>query len=405
MRIVTQALLAFVAAGLAWGGCDSGAQPNATDGGGGIGDGSNPDLTSVASGGDDGGGNPGSPDLATSFPAGVPTFFAIGKYARITTSCDDGRSWTFNRSDDDNASCVGIDCDHHPGSATGVTWGDGYFYGSFGWGDHPSRIFRSRDGQKWDPVYNKKEFSFAGVVWAGDRLVGGDPTPRYSMDRGVTWSSAAWPPYMTPNNAWPNARQVGYTPMLGGRIAVIVNDGQGTWGDIVVSSNGGTVYTHPTSLPSDCRGHSRPPATGNGVWLQVWGTTGRACRSTDGGVTWTSVQAVPAGDVTNPVFTGREFIVYQGDKGYRSTDGAAWTSFDITVPGGAQLGPVAFSPVTNTFVSVRGGWDVWYEKQRFYRSTDGITWTELASTAARRSHPITHIGLGWAEPSAACPAP
>jgi hypothetical protein len=209
-----------------------------------------------------------------------------------------------------------------------------------------------------------------------------------------------------PQGAWPNARQIGYTPEWGGRIVMIAAEGQGTWADTVVSTNGGSVYTHPTTLPSDCKGFWRQPVSGNGVWLEIWAKTGRACRSTDGGTTWSSVQAVPAGDdnTTNPVFTGREFIVYQGAKGYRSTDGASWTSFDITVPGGAILGPVAYSPVTGTFVSVRGGLDVWYEKQRFYRSTDGVTWTELPSTAARRSHPITHIGFGWAEPSAACPA-
>src|SRR5689334_19330211 len=101
MRIVTQALLAFLAAGLAWGGCDGAQQMMlADDGGGGGGGGGEIDLAQPTVGAD-GDGNPGSPDLATPFPAGVPTFFAIGKYARITTSCDDGQSWPFNRSDDD----------------------------------------------------------------------------------------------------------------------------------------------------------------------------------------------------------------------------------------------------------------------------------------------------------------
>ena len=66
------------------------------------------------------------PDAA--IPEGVPMFVATGKFGRITTSCDDGRTWSFNRSDDDGGSCVGIDCDHHAGSATGLTWGGGYFF-------------------------------------------------------------------------------------------------------------------------------------------------------------------------------------------------------------------------------------------------------------------------------------
>lgn len=399
MRLVALGLLwAFAACDGAANGTTDSNDSMITDGGGAAAD--------LASGGGDlggGGGGGGGGDLATSFPSGVPTFFAIGKFGRITSSCDDGQSWGFNRSDDDNASCVGIDCDHHPGSSTGVTWGDGTFYASFGWGDNPSRLFRSSDGRVWDKVYDKKEFSFAGIAWAADRLVAGDATPRFSLDRGVTWSASAWPPYVTPNNAWPNARQVGWSPFGGGRIALVAGDGQGTWGDTVVSANGGLAYTHPAELPSDCRGYSRPPVVGNGVWLQLWAQTGRACRSTDGGDHWSSAQAVPAGrdDTSNPVFTGREFIVYQGAKGYRSTDGAAWTAFDITVPGGALLGAVGYSPVTGTFVAVRGGWDVWYDKQRFYRSTDGATWTELPSTAARRSHPLTHIAFGWA--NATCP--
>src|SRR5690348_12150685 len=85
-----------------------------------------------------------------SAPEGVPMFVAIGKFGRVTMSCDDGQSWLVNESDDDGASCVGIDCDHHPGSSTGLTHGGGYFFASFGWGDNPSRIRRSADGVTWE---------------------------------------------------------------------------------------------------------------------------------------------------------------------------------------------------------------------------------------------------------------
>jgi hypothetical protein len=348
-------------------------------------------------------GSPGA-DMTQVFPSGVPTFFAIGKFARITSSCDDAQTWSFNQSDNDGASCVGIDCDHHPGSATGVTVGDGYFFASFGWGDHPSRIFRSKDGRVWDKAYELKSFSFAGIAWASDRLIGGDATPRYSLDHGTTWKSSPWPAYQVPMGAWPNARQVGWSPFSGGRIALVAGEGSGAWGDTVVSSNSGAAYVHPTALPAECKGYSRPLAYGNGIWVQVWAGSGVICRSSDGGDHWTASAALPANaEVSHTVFTGSEFIVYAGNKGYRSSDGTTWTAFNITVPGGAQLGAVAHSPVTGTFAAVRGGWDVWYDKQRFYRSSDGVTWTELPLTAAKRSHPITHMSFGWAAASAACP--
>src|SRR5690606_17175706 len=152
------------------------------------------------------------PDSDAGEPEGVPMFVAIGKFGRITTSCDDGRSWTFNRSDNDSGSCVGIDCDHHAGSSTGLTFGGGHFFASYGWGDHPSRIMRSADGIEWETVYDERGFSFAGVAWAGDRLVGGDSTPRYSLDLGATWMRAEWPPYEIPEGAWPNARQIHVIP-------------------------------------------------------------------------------------------------------------------------------------------------------------------------------------------------
>jgi hypothetical protein len=338
-------------------------------------------------------------DLTPQVPPGTPMFFAIGKLGRITSSSDDGQSWSFNRSDDDTASCVGIDCDHHPGSSTGVAAGDGWLFASFGWGDHPSRIFRSRDGLGWQKVYDVKAFSFAGIAWAADRLIGGDATPRYSLDRGSTWQASPWPMYQVPMGAWPNARQVGWSPFGGGRIALVAGEGQGTWGDTVVSSNGGATYVHPATLPAACKGHSRPLVFGNGVWVQVWATSGVICRSGDGGDHWTSVVVLPTNaEVSQPVWSGAEFFVYSGSKGYRSTDGTTWISFNVTVPGGAQIGAVAHNPITGTFAAVRGGWDTAYDKQRFYRSSDGVTWAELPLASARRSHPITHLAFAYAGP-------
>jgi hypothetical protein len=334
-------------------------------------------------------------------PDGVPMFVAIGKIGRATMSCDDGQSWLVDTSDDDGASCVGIDCDHHAGSSTGLTWGGGFFFASYGWGDHPSRIRRSADGVLWETVYDQPGFSFAGVAWADGRLIGGDATPRYSTDLGVSFSEAAWPAYQVPEGAWPNARRVGFAPIDGGKIALLSGSGDGAWGDTTISSDGGVTYVHPTELPDVCRGYSQGMAYGNGVWLQAWDGTGAICRSTDGGQTWAAAQpfGIEINGLSNVVFTGTEFVAYVGTMGYRSADGATWTPFESD----QSVGRVGFSTATGTFVMIRGSWDGAPGTQRFYRSTDGVAWEELAASAFVSSHPITHVIFGYGAPSAQCP--
>jgi hypothetical protein len=222
-------------------------------------------------------------DGGVMIPDGDPVFVVTGKFARITTSCDDGLTFPFDRSDDDGASCTGIDCDHHPGSATGLTFGGGDVYASFGWGSYPTRVMRSSDGTHWETVFTMSGFAFAGLVWAGDRLIGAEATPRYSTDRGMTFRMAAWPDYRIAEGMWPNARRVGFADFDGGRIALISGNGDGSWGDTTISRDQGLTYRHPTTLPEPCRGHSREMAYGGGVWIQAWGNTGVVCRSTDDG--------------------------------------------------------------------------------------------------------------------------
>jgi hypothetical protein len=326
---------------------------------------------------------------------GTPMFIATGKYGRITTSCDDGRTWSFDRSDDDGASCAGIDCDHHPGSATGVTFSGDHFFASFGWGDHPARILRSPDGTTWDTVYDARGFSFAGIAWAGSRLVSGDAAPRYSDDLGVSFVQVEWPPYDIPEGAWPNARQI---HAAGNTVVQIVAEGGGTWADTIVSRDGGLTYVHPNVVPEECRGHSRPLAHGDGVWLQLWATTGVVCRSIDDGDTWTAVD-VTDGDLSNVVWTGDEFVFFAGRTGWRSADGSAWTSFEANV----AIGVFAHDPRSGTYAAAyNGGWGAPYENQRFYRSADAVAWEELPAGSFEQSHPITHMAFGVAQ-NASCP--
>jgi len=318
------------------------------------------------------------------------------------TSCDDGQTWVFNRSDDDSGSCVGVDCDHHPGSSTGLTFGNGYFFASFGWGDNPTRLMRSNNGVAWETVYSQSGYSFAGVAWAGDRLVAGDVTPRYSLNLGASYSASAWPDYQVGEGVWPNARGIGYAPFGGGRILLLSGAGDGSWADTTVSRDSGLTYGHPTVWPSECRGYGRGVAFANNTWLQVWAGRNLVCRSTDGGDTWSTHQPFEAqgGELSNAAVVDGAFIVYQDTTGHRSTDGSSWTPFTTN----ERVEVVAASASTGTLVMTRNGWGSPYSEQRMFRSTDGATWQSIPLTAFVQSHPITHITFGYGQPGTQCPA-
>ena len=61
--------------------------------------------------------------------------------------------------------------------------------------------------------------------------------------------------------------------------------------------------------------------------------------------------------------------------------------------------------MTGTLVAPRGQWMSWYDQMKWYRSSDGITWETLAPADGIASHPVREMAFGYAEPSAACPAP
>ena len=148
--------------------------------------------------------------------------------------------------------------------------------------------------------------------------------------------------------------------------------------EVVVSSDGGETYAHPSVLPASC---GRAIQNDGGIgWapgvIAIVGGDGGVCRSTDGGVTW-SASHVGAGVSSSDVIS---------------------TGTAVS-PAGTQIGAVERS-AAGTFVAVNGGWDQWYERQRWYRSTDGVTWEVLPEGAAARSHPIHAIAHGVADPSA-----
>jgi hypothetical protein len=317
-------------------------------------------------------------------------FVAQGHVGRTMISCDRGATWVANRSDDDSVVCFanGVDCDHNPGAANGVAWGDGWFYGTFGWGQ-PGSVRRSHDGVTWEKVVN--DTTFGGMAFGNGKVLAGSRNPRLSADDGVTWTELAEVPLSIYN-----IREVAFAAHATGRFVLIGNDAER---QIAVSSDDGKGWDLP-AVPDGCDisfYRSGGIAYGNGVLLATDGGA-HVCRSVDGGATW-SAGDMGGGIESSLLWTGKEFMGWGGGALRRSVDGVSWTSQPISP--NVNIGSAAVSD-DSAFVAVGGGWDTWYAKQKFFRSDDGIAWQELQTTSFVGSHPITAIAFGWAAPSAAC---
>ncbi|MEZ4439763.1 MAG: hypothetical protein R3B72_11780 [Polyangiaceae bacterium] len=320
-------------------------------------------------------------------PTGLPMFVAQGHFARTTLSCDDGDTWVANQSSDDTARCWSNnnqpDCDHAPDSARGIAYGEGWFVATFGWGP-PGQIRRSRNGVDWEPVTS--DTTFAGVAYGDGVFLAGANVPRRSTDGAATWTELG---YVVDQNV----RRTAYVAE-GGGLFVMATDGP-----LLLTSDAGDNWWEPSQLPAGCGQNimfSGGIVSGNGV-IVVLGGDGLACRSTDGGQTFTST-TVASNIGSDLIFTGSEFMAWSYGERHTSSDGASWT----TTPSDAiDVGPVARSD-DGTLVAVNGGWQVWYEQQRFFKSSDGLTWTALDGAAYVGSHPIFDVVFGYGEGSSAC---
>lgn len=322
-------------------------------------------------------------------PATVGVFVAQGHVGRTMISCDDGRTWIKDRSDDDAIRCFeGVDCDHTEGAGRGITFGGDYVVATFGWGK-PGSIRRSADGVAWEKTLEGT--TFGGMVFdpMNGAFVATSRTPRASSDLGKTWSKTAEPAV----SVW-NVRGAGYAA---GNVVMLFEDSGKA--EAALSSDAGKTWWRPTTFPTTC-GKSLQGAGGilfGKDTLLVVGGDGVACRSTDGGKTFSDARM--GGTVSSSaLFTGSEFVAWgRTDRNvmYRSADGATWT----TTPISPSLGPAARSD-DGTFVATNSGWMQWYEKQSFYRSRDGVTWETLPKTAFTGSHPIRAITYGRLDASA-----
>ncbi|MEO8214390.1 MAG: hypothetical protein ABI560_14415, partial [Myxococcales bacterium] len=330
-------------------------------------------------------------------PTGVAMFVAGGYRGRTTISCDDGASWVANHSDDDSV-CPNHDCGEVFNTITGVTYGDGHFFITRGWGK-PGNVLRSEDGVTWTQVYSGTQFG--GVAFGNHSLVvaSGWQSAWYSTNAGQTLTKAQDFSGLLGSSTG-TIRNVSFHPFDGGRFILVPDDGAGKR-KFVVSKDLGKTYVLGTMSPDDCASRVTDVTSGGDIIVSISDETGFACRSTDGGATWTGKQISPDGLSRQMVWTGTEFLVYGGGAGYRSTDGSTWTKFTLS-PAGLRFGALTRSSQSGILVaSSPYGTD--YGAQAFYRSADGVTWQKLAAGKFVGSHLIEHMTFGLGQHSAACP--
>lgn len=326
----------------------------------------------------------------------VPMFVALGQGARTTVSCDDGMSWVHETQlADDND-------DHGLYSSRGLTYGDGTFIAAVGWGN-PGSMRVSSDGVAWEETFpfvdregNTYEPSgMVGVAFGAGIFVGVErDNPWISQDNGQTWVQGEDIP------DYDNLRVVGYSGYDGGRFYAAGDEAQ-----LFVSSDGGQTWAAPSSVTGGtCSGGNltrQGGMVGNDELFVVVTSTGNACRTDDGGETFT-IHAVSPGETDGVVsgdvaWTGEQFYASSRGRGFFSDDAMTWTEVEYNLPN-ASLRKIAVSPDTGTFVGVER------DGATFYRSADGVEWTVLGPEAASAGTDITQIVYGYGAPTDECPA-
>lgn len=344
-----------------------------------------------------------APDAGEPADAGerrVQVFMAEGHLGRTIMSCDDGRTWLNDRSDNPAGQCWvsgspnEVECDHTAISGTGLDTGDGWFFANFGWG-YNGTARRTRDGVNWEII---KDGAWGGGISYSDGVVlwlAGGNWP-ISVDSGATWAGSG----ANIPNGYFDARTLS---RFGTKIAVsgdpvaglFSRDSGRTW--FLVTLNN-VIWSRNVKI-----------AEGNGHLISLSSTTdnmGRVTkyigRSPDNGLTWNGTTPNDLGDQdwNGLFFTGTEFVTFTDGKKLTSPDGIAWTATPVT-PAAAARGPIARG-ANGAWVSIPNNWGGYYANQRAYRSADGVTWTQLSTTAFPGGHPITKLVAGFL-PAAACP--
>nr|MDQ3037217.1 hypothetical protein [Myxococcota bacterium] len=304
----------------------------------------------------------------------VAALVAQGHGGRTIVSCDDGRRWVHDVSTDPELDCRTVDCTHHAWSAKGLAYARGHWVATWGWGA-PGALRRSTDAVAWET--SLEGLVFGAVVATPTGFLALSGAPQRSRDDGATWTLVAQPPRRR------HVRQAASAEHEGESRVLVLGD---TYEDVqygVLSRDEGDRWIELAEPPDACsmRGSI---AHGAGVWVVVGGA-GAACRSTDGGQTWTQTATLPEVR-TDVVWSGSEFVAWRRGSGvFRSADGVDWTdtATDFTPDEVAATASGAFVSITDQ-----------YERQAFHRSDDGVHWEALPEGAFTRGHRIRFIAAG-----------
>lgn len=329
----------------------------------------------------------------------VSAIMATGHMGRSLMSCDGGRTWIHDRSDDDSARCWvdgdpnEVECDHNVHAGHLVDYANGYFYADYGWGFNGS-LRRSADGVHWDTL--RTDGWGPGAITVGNDMLLTWGNWQMSEDGGSTWTS------VTTNYGLGHD----YVPHHFGN-KIVTMSGDGTIG---VSDDVGRTWPSISHVDPSL---TNVIAAGNGVIVVGGSTTADSngnnnlitAVSTDNGQTWSQPQSLSPGYFTSwqgMIFNGTKFVGWGANKMWTSTDGMNWTSTPIV--SGFMSGQVIYHPATSTYVVVSSVWGNYYGSQKAYYSTDGINWVTLDSAHFKGGHPINSIVIGNVD-SSACVGP
>ena len=339
---------------------------------------------------------------APTLPTGTTKtiFMATGHMGRTLMSCDDGKTWINDRSDNNAAICGGVttdpnyvECNHTPYTSRGIDAGQGYFYANYGWGYNGS-LKRSRDGKNWDVI--KSGGWGGGIAWGPNQLFHVHEGGRWSLSNtnGTSWSQLTDP--VRSQFSYPAVKRVNDKIFVFGRSTKLgLSTDQGnTW----------KIQDIVTPFGDFSEGRGLIVAVG---FLSRTGlpTVGYTYVSKDNGLTWITTTFLDSSlyhEFKNVIFNGTEFVTWARDRVYKSVDGLNWVRSYRKIDGIAPHSGVnythTFNQKTGTYISVNGS----YSSQKIYRSTDGVNWTTLSASQYKGGHPIISIITGELD-SSNCP--
>ncbi len=320
-----------------------------------------------------------------STPTMQKVFMASGKLGRTVISCDGGRSWIRDQSDDDSLRCwaastdpKSVECDHDPRSNTGLSADGGWFFASYGWG-YNGTVRRSRDGVNWTTV--KSDGWGGGLAYLKGLLLLAWGEGSISNNQGSEWTPMATSDFESLNHAF--LQKLGDNVLAQGRAGSRISSDQGaTWNAVPAD----------VSLSHTSYGNGRIVSVSAIIGAEGTDNKGISSVSLDNGLTWKvyPIWSAPGQTPNAIVFDGKQFVNWTTGKVWKSTDGITWTS-NATVGAFPWDFIASYNPDTKSYAAISASWGSWYGNQRALRSDDGITWTELSSTAFKGGHPLAYL--------------